>query len=297
MISQQLLTFIAVAKNNSFSKAAEAMYISPTAVKKQIDALEGRLGVTLFNRTNHGLVLTEAGKSILNDAKYLAEYATRAEAKARAINEKENNLPIRIGTSIMTPAKFILDIWNEIQKLEPNLNVELIPFENTPENALEILSNLGTQIDVVAGIYDSSFKEDRGFQTIHLENKEISFAVPIFSPLSSKQSLSIDDLRETGVMIIKKGWNCYIDNLRETLEQENVKIIDFSFFNLSAFNEAVKSNMPIIAIRGWENVHPLLKIVPSQIKISVPYGIMYSLNPSKRVKQFIRAVDKILNNK
>lgn len=47
MISPQLLTFIIVAKNGSFSKTAEAMYISPTAVMKQIDSLEERLGVTL----------------------------------------------------------------------------------------------------------------------------------------------------------------------------------------------------------------------------------------------------------
>lgn len=150
MISQQLLTFMAVAKNGSFSKTAEAMYISPTAVMKQIDNLEERIGVTLFERTNHGLNLTYAGKSILNDAKYLVDYVARAEEKARDINEKQKEHPIRIGTSLMTPAKFILDIWNEIQELAPNLKVELIPFENTPENAKEILSNLGAQIDVVA---------------------------------------------------------------------------------------------------------------------------------------------------
>ena len=41
---------------------------------KQIDALEDRLGVTLFRRTNHGLQLTDAGASVLGDAKYLVDY-------------------------------------------------------------------------------------------------------------------------------------------------------------------------------------------------------------------------------
>lgn len=296
MISQQLLTFMAVAKNGSFSKTAEAMYISPTAVMKQIDNLEERIGVTLFERTNHGLNLTDAGKSILNDAKYLVDYVARAEEKARDINEKQNEHPIRIGTSLMTPAKFILDIWNEIQELAPNLKVELIPFENTPENAKEILSNLGGQIDVVAGIYDSVFARERGFQTILLEEKEISFAIPISSHLASKQSLSLDDLKEIDVMFIKKGWNCYVDELRKMCEEKDITVVDFSFFNLAAFNDAVKRNMAIISINGWENVHPLLKIVPSQIKVKVPYGIMYSLNPSKQVKQFIKAVKTIINN-
>lgn len=295
MINSQILTFITVAKNGSFSKASEILYISPTAVMKQIDQLERRLGVTLFIRTNRGLALTEAGASVLSDAKYLVDYASRAEEKAREIDRKENQRSIRIGTSLMTPAKFILDIWTEIQSLASNLKVELIPFENTPENAREILSNLGMQIDVVAGIYDEDFKIERGFQTVHLEDKEVSFAVPLTSPLARKERISPDDLKQTGAMFIKKGWNKYIDELRVTCENSGVEITDFSFFNLTAFNEAVKRNIPIIAISGWENVHPLLKIIRSVETVSVPYGIMYSPNPSKHVRQFVSAVESIVN--
>lgn len=294
MINSQLITFISVAKNGSFSKTAEALYISPTAVMKQIDSLEDRLGVTLFRRTNHGLKLTEAGESVLNDARYLVDYASRAEEKAREIDRKENKASIRIGTSLMTPARFILDIWTDIQNIAPNLKVELIPFENTPENAREILKNLGAQIDVVAGIYDDEFKKERGFQTICLENKRISFAVPLTSPLANKDCIAPSDLKDSGVMVIKRGWNKYIDELRDALEKEGVNIVDFDFFNLAAFNVAVKNSIPIIAISDWDNVHPLLKIVPSQKVVTAPYGIMYSLSPSKQVKQFVKAVEEAM---
>ena len=295
MIHPQLLTFLSVAENGSFSKTAEAMFLSPTAVMKQIDALEGRLGVTLFSRTNHGLALTEAGKSVLDDAKYLVDYTKRATEKAREIDRRENQRSIRIGTSVMTPAKFILDIWAEVQELAPNLKVELIPFENTPGNAWEILKNLGTQIDVVAGVYDDHFKKELGVQTALLENKKLSFAVPLSSPLASKHSISPTDLKPTGAMFIRKGWNQYIDELRLSCESAGANITEFPFFNLAAFNEAVKQNMPIIAISGWENVHPLLKIVPAKTDITVPYGIMYSPEPSKQVRKFIRTVDEIVN--
>lgn len=295
MLSPQLYTFISVAKYGSFSKAAEATFVSPTAIMKQIDALEKRLGVTLFNRTNRGIVLTEAGEGVLADAKYLADYAARATEKARETDRRDNMRSIKIGTSLMTPARFILDIWTEIQSVAPNLKVELIPFENTPENAREILTNLGAQIDVVAGIYDEKFAKERGFQTVLLEEKKLSFAVPLSSSLIFKRSLSPEDLKETGVMFIKKGWNEYIDELRLSCENAGVKIIDFDFFNLAAFNEAVKSSVPIIAISGWESVHPLLKIVPSKSGITVPYGIMYSLEPSKHVRQFVKAVESIVN--
>lgn len=295
MINPQLLTFLSVAKCGSFSKAAEALFISPTAVMKQIDALEGRLGITLFSRTNHGLTLTEAGKSVLDDTKYLVDYTKRATEKAREIDRRENQRSIRIGTSVMTPAKFILDIWAEIQEIAPNLKVELIPFENTPGNAWEILKNLGTQIDVVAGIYDDRFKEEFGIQSTLLENKKLSFAVPLASPLASKSRLTPEDLKSTGAMFIRRGWNEYIDKLRLSYENAGVDITDFSFFNLAAFNEAVKQNIPIIAISGWENVHPLLKIIPAETDITAPYGIMYSSEPSKHVRKFIQAVNEIVN--
>lgn len=295
MINPQLYTFVSVAKCGSFSKAAEEISVSPTAVMKQIDALESRLGVTLFNRTNRGLILTAAGESVLSDAKYLVDYAARATEKAQSI-ERQSARSVRIGTSVMTPAKFILDIWTEIQIRVPDLKIELIPFENTPKNAREILKNLGAQIDVVAGIYDERFKQDRGVETVLLENKEISFAVPLNSPLASKAYVSPQDL-ETGAMFIKEGWNKHIDEFRQDCQNIGVKVIDFEFFNLAAFNEAVKNNVPIIAIQGWENVHPLLKLIPSKPTVTVPYGIMYSPSPSDQVKRFVAAVKDIVSNK
>lgn len=54
MYNSQLTTFVQVADSGSFNKAAEALYISSTAVIKQINALEKHLDLTLFSRTNHG---------------------------------------------------------------------------------------------------------------------------------------------------------------------------------------------------------------------------------------------------
>lgn len=71
---------------------------------KQINTLEERIGITLFARTNHGLQLTEAGKSFLQDARYVIDYSNRAIEKAKEIDDKDKQQSIRIGTSIMTPA-------------------------------------------------------------------------------------------------------------------------------------------------------------------------------------------------
>lgn len=292
MYSSQLQTFISVAESGSFNKTAEALFISSTAVMKQINALEGRLGLTLFSRTNHGLQLTEAGRSLLHDAKYIIDYSVRAIEKAKYIDSKEKRRSIRIGTSIMTPAKFLLDIWTELQKRTSAMQIELIPFENTPENAREILKNLGTHIDVVAGIYDDGFLVERGCQAAHLEDKVLALAVPVTHPLCNKQEITIDDLKDADIMFITKGWRI-MDEIRKDLVLKGVNLIDFDFFNINAFNTAVKDNVPIMGIDGWESIHPLLKIIPVKWNYKIPFGIMYSLVPSKQVKNFINTVCKI----
>ena len=293
MYNPQLTTFISVSENGSFTKAADALFITPTAVMKQINALEERLGITLFDRTNHGLQLTEAGKSFLQDAKYIIDYSDRAIEKAREIDNKDKAKSIRIGTSIMTPAKFLLDVWAEIQKFNPYLKIELIPFENTPINSVEILKNLGKHIDIVAGLYDDNFLIERGCQAAHLYDKKLLFAIPVTNSLCSKHKIELADLKGQNVLLIRKNWNEYVDELREDLTANGVTIEEFEMFNLGAYNRAVQENVPIITVEGWEDVHPLLKIVPADWEYRIPFGILYSPTPSKQVKDFIGAMKKI----
>ena len=56
--------FIAVAENNSFSKASEELYITQPAVSKRIALLEEQLGSTLFDRVGRKVILNEAGKAL-----------------------------------------------------------------------------------------------------------------------------------------------------------------------------------------------------------------------------------------
>ena len=153
MYNPQLETFICVVDAGSFSKAAEKLYISPPAVIKQINSLESSLGLQLFARTHRGLVVTEAGKSIYNDAKYLIGYCKDSVKRAKdAMNISDE--VIRVGISPITPPQVFVDLWPEIQKIYPDMKLQLVTFENTPENAREILGNLGQNIDVVSGIYN-----------------------------------------------------------------------------------------------------------------------------------------------
>ncbi|SKA79205.1 transcriptional regulator, LysR family [Thiothrix eikelboomii] len=60
-----LIAFLEVARYQSFSLAAEALFMSQPAISKRISALELELGTTLFNRINRQVTLTEAGRALL----------------------------------------------------------------------------------------------------------------------------------------------------------------------------------------------------------------------------------------
>ena len=293
MFDGRLETFVKVAECGSFTKAADALFVTPTAVMKQINALEKELSVTLFDRTNQGLRITKPGESFLQDARYILEYTERAVQKAREIEEGENRKSIRIGTSVMTPAKFILDIWSEVQSRMPTLKIELIPFENNPVNAVEILKNLGQHIDVVGGLYDENFLKERGCLASHMYDKKILLAVPVTHALSAETLITPEKLKGRKVLFIRRGGNRFIDDLRSKLEKQGVRTEDFEMFNITAYNRAVAENTPIITVEGWEDVHPLLKLIPASWENSIPFGVFYSPNPTKLVKKFIGLLSEI----
>lgn len=92
MYNPQLETFITVAESGSFAKAADKLYISPTAVIKQINILESNLDIKLFNRTHRGLTLTAAGKSLYSDAKYIICYSHESLERAKTPCRKKTAL-------------------------------------------------------------------------------------------------------------------------------------------------------------------------------------------------------------
>ena len=93
----------------------------------------------------------------------------------------------------------------------------MVNFDNTPENAREILGNLGQHIDLVAGIFDETMLDLRGCTALELMRVPICCAVSIYHPLAQKKSLSPEDLGGQRLMQMKRNWSKYVDMLRDDL--------------------------------------------------------------------------------
>ena len=298
MYNPQLETFLCVAEAGSFNKAAEKLYISPPAVIKQINLLEGDLGVQLFERTHRGLALTKAGQSLVQDAKYIIQYCKDSVTRAKnAMQESES--VIRIGTSPMTPAQVLVELWPALQADCPNIKFQLVPFENTPENAREILSNLGQTIDVVAGIFDETMLNLRKCAGLELSREPICCAVSIHHPMAQKKRLHVRDLYGEDFMLIHRDWSHYVDMLRDDLWKNHpqIHIVDFDFYDVSVFNRCENNNYLLMAIENWRYVHPLLKILPVEWDYSIPFGLLHSPTPAPHVERFLRAVEKVVGKR
>ena len=293
MYNPQLDTFLCVAEAGSFNKAAEKLYISPPAVIKQINLLEENLDLKLFVRTHRGLVLTKAGQSLYQDTKYIIQYCKDSLTRAKnAMQETEN--VIRIGTSPMTPAQVLVDLWPKLQAYCPNIKFQLIPFDNTPENAREILGNLGQNIDVVAGIFDETMLNLRQCKGLEISREPICCAVSVHHRLAQKNSLTVQDLYGENLMLMRRDWSHYVDLLRDDLWKNHpqIHIVDFDFYDVAAFNQCENNNCVLMAVENWRYVHPLLKILPVDWGYTIPFGLLHSPNPSFAVAEFLRAVEK-----
>lgn len=292
--NHQLETFISVADAGSFNKAAESSYITPTAVIKQINLLEADLGVKLFERSHRGLTLTKAGQSLYNDSKYVIQYCKDSVLRAKNAMPEDGKL-IRVGTSPMTPAQALVDLWPGLQQEYPEFKLKFVPYENTPENAREILAHLGQNIDIVPGIFDDTLLSLRGCSGYKLSREPICCAVSVNHPLAQKSELEVSDLYGESLMLMHRGWSSYVDVLRDDLEanHKQINIVDFDFYSLEIFNRCEYEGGILMAVRNWAGVHPLLKVLRVKWEHFIPYGLLYAKDPSDNVWDFLEAVKQV----
>ena len=288
MYNPQLETFLRVADAGSFSRAAAATYITPTAVIKQINLLEESLGVKLFERSHRGLTLTKAGRSLYQDAKYVIQYCRDSVARAKNAMLEDTNI-IRVGSSPMTPAQLLMQLWAKVNETCPDIKFQIVPFDNSLENAREILGNLGKRIDIVGGIFDETMLALRGCAGLELVRAPFQCAMSVHHRLATKDRLQLSDLHGENLLMMHRGWSHYVDQLRDDLWQHHpqIHIIDFEIYSMDMFNRCESTNDVLLAIPGWANVHPLLKVIPVEWDYSIPFGVMHSPNPSPVVRRFL----------
>lgn len=295
MYNHMLDTFIAVADCGSFTKAAERLYISPTAVMKQMNTLESHLDLKLVERTSSGVRLTSAGSVIYQDAKFMIDYSAKSLASARAAIHA-NDTTFCIGTSLLNPAKPFMDLWYRVNKDFSEYKLHLVPFEDNHEGILCEIEQLGIKFDFLIGVCDSKEWLSRcNFLPLGRYKKMI--AVSREHRLAGKKLVDIEDFYGETLMMVAPGDSGVNDFLRNDLEKHHPEItIEDTppFYDLSVFNRCAETGNILLTIECWQEVHPGLVTIPVNWDYSIPYGLLYSFDAPEDVKRFAETVRNIV---
>ncbi len=290
MYNPILDTFIAVAQLGSFTKAAEALYISPTAVMKQINRLESHLDIKLIERTASGARLTQAGEMIYRDSKFIIEFSKKSLAAAYTTAHKADTT-FCVGTSLLNPAKPFMDLWYQVNNRFPNYKLHLVPFEDDHNGILSEIEKLGEKFDFLIGVCDSKMWLSLcSFLPLGRYRKMV--AVSREHPLASKEMLNISDLHGQTLMMVKQGDSGTNDFIRHDFEKNHpeINIEDTQqFFDLSVFNRCAETDNVLLTIECWQDVHPGLVTIPVNWDYSIPYGLLYSKKAPSDVLLFVEA--------
>ena len=294
MYNPVLDTFITVAECGSFTKASELLYISPTAVMKQMNTLEAHLDVKLTERTPTGVKLTAAGEIIYRDAKFMKDYSKKSLAEAKAA-EHSYDTTFCVGTSLLNPAKPFMDIWYRVNKKFPDYKLHLVPFEDDHDGILSEIKKLGEKFDFLIGVCDSkAWLSLCNFMPLGRYKKMI--AVSREHRLARKSSIGLEDLYGETLMMMKSGDSGVNDFIRNDLEKNHPQIhIEDTpqFYDLSVFNRCAETGNVLLTIECWQEVHPGLVSIPVNWDYSIPYGLLYSLNAPDDVKKFVDEAAKL----
>ncbi|EHP94645.1 LysR family transcriptional regulator [Methylorubrum extorquens] len=144
-----LVAFALVAEKRSFTAAAVALRISPSAVSKMIRQLEARLGVTLLTRTTRATSLTEAGEKFLQQAGPALESILNAMNEAGNAAEKPAGR-LRLNVPQTIYPNFLKPVITSFTQKYPDITVEIY-FENATTNIFERSFDAGIRVsDILA---------------------------------------------------------------------------------------------------------------------------------------------------
>ncbi|MBS5477080.1 MAG: LysR family transcriptional regulator [Coriobacteriia bacterium] len=285
----RLDAFVAAAQAGSFTKAAQLLTLSPTALLKQVRALEATCGTPLFTRSSQGAALTPAGQSLLDDARSMMRLSDDALRRVRMAAGADEGL-VRLGVSVLRPGRFVLTRWQQIHDALPGLRLELVPISDVWSEYRAVIGALGTQVDVVASTYASDHGASRSggaYNVVPLGEAPILAAVARTNPLASRAELSLDDLAGQRVTMLRRV-NAPIDRARDLIEEHGgIEVEDEADFELSTFNACADAGGILITNGLWPTAHPGLVRVPIAWDATIPYGLLYPLEPSPAVARLV----------
>jgi DNA-binding transcriptional LysR family regulator len=181
----QLEVFLTVARERRFSRAAEKLYRTQSAVSQTIRKLEEELGEPLFDRSSREGVLTDAGRVLQDYAERLLNLRSDAQEALEELREL-NQGKLVIAANEFT-ALYLLPVLAEFRRVHPmvRITVQRALGSRIPDQVLRHTAELGVLS------YDPQEAQLRSI-VVYLD--QLAFVVPPGHPLATAKQVSIRQL-------------------------------------------------------------------------------------------------------
>ena len=209
----QLRYFVAVADEGSFSRAAAKVRVAQPSLSQQIRKLEAEIGQPLFDRLPRSVVLTEAGRCLLEYARQIL--ASIGDAR-RSVDELKGKIAgdVAVG-AIPTIAPYVLpELVVTFQKHYPDVTLHIV--EDVTEGIARRIE--AGELDVALA---STCQKSPTLRVEHLGNEPLLALLPEGHPLAKESVVSFDDLKSQRFLLLHE-MHCLSQQVHHLLESRRL---------------------------------------------------------------------------
>ena len=235
----QLEVLVTVAREKSFSRAAQILDRTQPAVSQAIRRLEAEIGETLFDRSSKDGTLTYAGEVLVGYARQMLNLRHTAN---NAIKELRGLHKGKVTISANEHTVFcLLPVIREFRERHPNIKIEV------QRGVASRIPKEITAREVELGVI--SFKpNDESLRSVSILTDELMLIIAPTHPFASRKSVSIKDLGDE-IFIAHNAVSPYRHKVIETFEKHNTKLnIAVELPSLEAIKRLVETGIGVALI-------------------------------------------------
>lgn len=280
MSFEQLKYIVAVAKYNSFSIAAEKLFLSQSAISQSIIRLEHELNTQLFDRKTAIIFPTDDGQILINQAhKIIVELEYFEKLQKQLTTKKQSQFKLGVLKGVYLPF---------IAKLMLQSKTSTIDFVYIEADSLELVHMLeNNEIDIaILALYPETLEDLQQLEYINSVQIELYIFMSSKSSFKSLDVLIPDDLREEKLVLYDGPFIKWFTALLQ--KQYGPLDIVFESKNIELLRESIRSNNVLSINTAAEKIHnpqlhkKQLIAIPFEHRTIPKYhlGIAYSKQPN-----------------
>ena len=284
---RQLITFIRVVQLQSFSKAADSLGYSQSAVTIQIKNLERDLNTHLFDRIGKRVSLTPQGERFLGYAYNIINEMNRA--KVALDDSRELTGSLRIGTVESLCFTKFPAILHRMRELHPKVSIQIR--SSTPERALEAMDH--NELDLVY-ILDDSHLSSNWHKAMEVQ-EDIVFVCSPYYEITRQVEIRAAQLLKYPFMLTEHdaSYHLRLDQLlasRDLLLQPFLEISNTEFIIKMLIENGGVSLLPYFTVEKHIREGSLALLDVQDLKISMYRQILYHKEKwvTAEMEEFIR---------